>query len=1063
MFNAGMHLFGIPGSMVRMIPILRSSYVKMLFKPSNTVTVMHPACCLFLIAILVVGTAIPRASSAQTDKPPMTEEYFVQQSVDEALLIRIDAFEAEFESKISAQDSVLLLQSGIPESRIVPVFQYIHAPKKDRQLEIEVTSNLNTRRSEFGLALTRLEVWDERSSSVSRAYQLLSYGMQSSRGDSAANWTVTIDYLFNAGRLFQKFGMQEMRLWSSYLAAHMIHFHLHDHSMAFTMSREILAELKGSRLQKIELATLQLQSAALIGLKRSGVLQISESNPNPVQSALSRAARLAETMGYKYEQANALTTSGAEYASEAFYAKALEQFQQAVAIADSVGDVDLATGIRESIVQIHAIQGNTSASGEVLREIETQLVEGGTGDELALNLLAQGRLLIRSYRYRQAFEVLLEALGHQNDSAIRKQINFELAKVFYESGRPDESKVYLQQAEVNPGSGQQTRANSVIDVGEGLGILANIHRAGGDYGQMRKARSAQGLYKPQPDQYLYDQGLDELAPARKNRRQAQSLFRQSYTAAGKTNHKDLQHLSRLQFCALGSAGDDALCSQSNTKGSYDWLLAGGVPRHSVAAMFLWAKIQAGKGRRSEAISVLNRLLDDIHMFRHSLPGVLGAWYRERHEDLSEYYLGLLGRTDAPASLLALSKIRFIETYTGFDSISPDESGDTDLLRVQLAQRENSADGQVQSALKDNINRGLTELQVPFRRKFEFLSRNGLRIYLDSLAKDEMVLTYHISPTNAQVWVGQKGKILQRNIANPAYLYGALQEARQGLADIGISSFDNKMDALGKRLITPVADLLTKNIYWIPAGPLLGFPLDALRVKGRYLLERHTVANLVSFPVNPNPIASLQAKSLPNVFLAGHPQDYSSDYATRLDSSTEIRAISDIFVGPGLSIIQGAALLPDEFQDESFRKADLVHLSMPGFIDLEYPEQSSLELSGNEYNPERVLLWPEDIRSQQLEARLVFLSATRINKTPPSGFNIKQGLISDFANAGAHSVIANLWGGSGKTTEAFITDFYAELEGSGNIASSLKVAKQRYIKNNRNNGLYDWAGFQLFVD
>ena len=71
---------------------------------------MHPACCLFLIAILVTGTAIPRSSFAQTDKPPMTEEYFVQQGADEALLIRIDAFEAEFESKISAQDSVLLLQ-----------------------------------------------------------------------------------------------------------------------------------------------------------------------------------------------------------------------------------------------------------------------------------------------------------------------------------------------------------------------------------------------------------------------------------------------------------------------------------------------------------------------------------------------------------------------------------------------------------------------------------------------------------------------------------------------------------------------------------------------------------------------------------------------------------------------------------------------------------------------------------------------------------------------------------------------------------------------------------------
>ncbi len=137
-----------------------------------------------------------------------------------------------------------------------------------------------------------------------RAYQLLSYGMQSSRSESAANWTIKIDYLVNAGRLFQKFGMQEMRLWSSYLTAHMIHFHLHDHSMAYSMSREILAELKGSRLQKIELATLQLQSAALIGLKRSGALRASESNPGPCPNRSDREQqRLRNPWGYRYEQA----------------------------------------------------------------------------------------------------------------------------------------------------------------------------------------------------------------------------------------------------------------------------------------------------------------------------------------------------------------------------------------------------------------------------------------------------------------------------------------------------------------------------------------------------------------------------------------------------------------------------------------------------------------------------------------------------------------------------------------------------------------------------------------
>jgi len=1045
MFNADLHLFWVPDFMGHMIPTLRSPHVKML-----------------LLVTLVSGMTTAAPTSAQTGEPPLSEAYFVQQGVDEALLIRINAFEAEFESRISTQDGVPLLQSGIPGSRIAPVFQYIHASKKERQLDIEVTSTLHTNRSKFGLALTRLEVWDDRSGSVSRAYQLLSYGLQATNHDSAANWTIRIDYLLNAGKLFQKFGMKEMRLWSQYLAAHMILFRLHDYSIVYTMSREILAELKGSRLHKIELATLQLQSAALIGLKRSGSLPVTDSNPHPVQKVLARTAALAASMGYGFEQARALNTSGAEYASEAFYFKALEQFQLAVAIADSVGDKGLTTGIRESIVQIHAIQGDLSASGEVLRDIETQLTKAGDEDELALNLLAQGRLYIGSYRYKQAIDVLSQALEYQNDSAIRRQVNFELAKINYATGYLERSEAYLQLAQVSPALGRQKRISSVIDMGEGLRILANIHRAMAEYPQMRAARNAQGQYRPIRAQYLYEQGLDEIAAARKNRQQARSLFLQSHKAAIASENFDFQHLSRLQFCALGGRAD-ALCSKTGIRTAYEWLATGGVPVFSLEAMFLWAKILVNSDRQTEAITVLGRLVDEIHLFRHSLPGVLGAWYRERHENMFEYYLDLLKDVDGAVSLLALSKIRYIEKYTYGDPVSSEGSGDTDLLRVQLAQRANSVNGQVLSDLKISINDSLDEIRKSFRHQLGFLSNSGLKKYLRSLNSDETVLTYHISPTSAQVWVGHEGKIQHRNIANPAYLYGALQEARQGLSDIGISSFENKMDALGQRLIIPVADLLTKKIYWIPSGSLLGFPLDALRVKNQYLVEQHTVTNLLSFPANRNPVASLQPGSVQKVFLAGHPRDYSGDYATRLDTSAEISTIADIFVGPGLSIVQGAALLPDEFQDKRFKQANLVHLSMPGIIDLEYPEQSSLELSGAEYSGGRVLFTSKDVRSKQLAARLVFLSATRVKNTAPSGFSSQPGLVSDFADAGAQSVIANLWAGSGKPGDALVTDFYAKLEGSGDIAESLKDAKNRYIRNNRKNGLYDWAGYQLFID
>jgi tetratricopeptide (TPR) repeat protein len=931
MFNACLQIFRLLRSIGRMIPTLRLSYVKMLlFKsiispklsekhaghPSFRKPVLY---CLHLapvflpirFAVLLAGMVFSAVLLAQSTGGLITQEYFVQQSADEDLLITIHAFEAEFESQITDQGGAILLDSGIPGSRIAPVFQYVTAPDKNRQLDIRVTSSLHTMRSEVGLELTRFKVWDNRSKSLARAYDMLSFGMLSNRDASAASWTVKIDSLINAGRLFRQFGMQEMRLWSNYLAAHMIQFHLNDYSIVYSMTREILAELKGVRLQKIELATLHLQSAALIGLKKAGMLSKSADGADPVQAALSRSASLAASMGYYFGQAQALSLSGAEYASDSLYPEALEKFQQAVMIADSVGDGEFATGIRERIVQIHSIQGDAQASSEVLQKIETQLVEEGTGDDLALNLLAQGRLLVRNFNYDPAAGILYQALEHQNDSAIRRQINFELAKIFYETGRLEEALAYLKLVGIKPEVNPQTLINPVVDMGEALEVMASIHRARGDYAAMNKARIAQNRYRSERAWYLYEQGLDQLAAAGNSRsRAALALFRRAYSSASSSAQVDLQHLVRLQICALAQVGD-SLCSQADIKASYESLMNGGVPRIASEAMYVQAKILVAKGQQAEAIAVLDRLVSEIHMFRYSLPGVLGAWYRERHEQLFEFYLNLLastssprGRADGLSSLLALSKIRYIEKHDGVESNDAEGLGDTNQLRTLLAQRAGVTSGQNRSALTDQINRGMADIRQSFESKFDYLSDSGLQRFLQNLEDDEIVLTYHISPTTAQVWIGTKGRVERRNIENPAYIYSALQEARQGLGDVGISAFNSKMDSLGRRLAAPIANLLPERIYWVPAGPLLGFPLDALRLSGHYLLEKHTVINLLSFPGNVAARAGLRVKPPGSVFLAGHPQDYSGDIATRLDTSPEIQAVTDIFVGPGLHIIQG---------------------------------------------------------------------------------------------------------------------------------------------------------------
>ena len=1016
---------------------------------------------LFSLLIVTAGFAVSGFSYAQENEAPLRQEYFIQQTVDEALLIRINAFEADFESKISAPNGDVMLLSALPGSRIAPLFQYIKGGKQNRQLDIEVTSAIHTNRSEFGIALTRLNVWDDRSNSVARAYQMLSFGAESSSVESESNWTVKIDSLINAGRLFEKFGMLEMRLWSNYLAAHLIHTHLHDNSMVYTLTREILADLKGAHLQQIELAALQLHGTALIGLKRSGALNERAAGTDLVQTVLARTSALAESTGYLFEQASALYASGMEYAAGAFYNEALEQLQKALHIADSIADRKLGHTIRDNIVKIHARQGNTPGTSEVLQQIEKQLTNESSGDKLALNLLQQARLLISDYRYQEAGAVLQRALPAQNDSAIEKQISFELARISYQTGQTGKALTHLRNAGV---STETRRGRPVVDSGEGLRLLANIYRVTGEFTLMHKARDAEGRYNPDLSWYLYDQALDELAAGGRGQQRARTLFRQSHMAASAGGYADLEHLSRLQICALqGDSETPGLCAKASIKHSYSQLTDTGAPRYATEAMLLRARILASNGQFDEAIDLLESLVDEIHFLRYSLPGVLGSWYLGKNEQIFGDYISWLPRASAQrkgedgiASLLLLSKLRLLDNPTAFDTNSNLQ------LREQLARRAASEPGQNSGALGTEINQGLEKLRGSFRSRFDYLSNTGLQRYLRNLADDETVLTYHLGPNIAQVWVGHKGKVQRRSLPNPTEIYGALQIVRQNLAYTGVSAFNRKMDALGQYLVAPVADLLTETVYWVPAGPLLGLPLDALRINDRYLLEDHKLVNQLLLP-SPLPSGEgLRTGSPKTVFLAGHPQDYSGDYAARLDTSSEISMLADRFVGPGLNIVQGTALLPDEFETGIFRQADLIHLTMPGVIDIAEPGRSEFELSGQEDEPGRSALTAADISAQKMAARLAFLSGTRVNGSAHSAFNTRLALVSELLDAGTRAVIAGLWASDGKAAEKMIDDFYRELDVSGDAASALRNAKRGYLEKNRKNGLYDWAGFQLFT-
>ena len=199
-----------------------------------------------------------------------------------------------------------------------------------------------------------------------------------------------------------------------------------------------------------------------------------------------------------------------------------------------------------------------------------------------------------------------------------------------------------------------------------------------------------------------------------------------------------------------------------------------------------------------------------------------------------------------------------------------------------------------------------------------------------------------------------------------------------------------------------------------------------------------------------------------VFLAGNPQSGQDLFSYGVTTSTEIAAVRDRFVGDGLHIVQGVALRRDEFLDERFNDAGLVHLAMPGRIDLALPERSRLLLSGGGEDPAAEFLGAEDIRGFRLQASLVVLSETVFAERSISPMDSRLGLVSDFHAAGADRVIATLWPAGDRESAAFMSDFYAALERLGDVESAFfQTRKRQRIAGNGSN-FGTWAGFQLFI-
>jgi len=324
-----------------------------------------------------------------------------------------------------------------------------------------------------------------------------------------------------------------------------------------------------------------------------------------------------------------------------------------------------------------------------------------------------------------------------------------------------------------------------------------------------------------------------------------------------------------------------------------------------------------------------------------------------------------------------------------------------------------------------------------------------------------LLSYYFSSDDIHAMVARRTGVQLLKLPRSEEIRSLLGELRKN-PGVQTGQTDDQLDKLGRLMAGPVADMLPELVYLLPSGPLNGFPFDLLRLDGRYLAERHKLLHLTSLSALGTQTRRLETEQIDLFFLAGDPQVKKDVFNYEQELSAEIRAVTDIFVGPALHIVQGSAMQRDEFQDERFEQADVIHLAIPGVISLESPAQSKLVLSGTLDQPGIEYLSPRDFQDRQFNASLAILSATRVQGSGTSSFNSYLGFASDLLQSGVGMVVVSLWAIEDTERAQFMTSFYRNLADDPGIAMALLKTRRQVLARADGEDFGQWAGFQVYI-
>ncbi|NVO10428.1 MAG: CHAT domain-containing protein [Bacteroidales bacterium] len=341
----------------------------------------------------------------------------------------------------------------------------------------------------------------------------------------------------------------------------------------------------------------------------------------------------------------------------------------------------------------------------------------------------------------------------------------------------------------------------------------------------------------------------------------------------------------------------------------------------------------------------------------------------------------------------------------------------------------------------------------------------------SMGKKEAILEYVLGDKELYTFAITKDTfLLVRQEADTTFYSNLcfLESTFHNQYSMGYYKYMDAAYALYKKLIYPVEPLLTnKNLLIIPDGGLNLIAFDALidklytddsrnYSKGSYLLRKYPIGYAYSATLYSNSLNSVHVSS-PN-FLGIAP-DYKNSKDSLVDvplGLQSVKRIARLTFGKSLT---GVNATKEAFMKYS-KRYGIIHFYAHGGDDTLNPANSNLCLTpSSSDSADNGYLHAWEVYNMQLNAQLVVLASCYSGSGKLSKGEGVLSISRSFMYAGSQSVVMSLWAAAHKPTSEILNDFYLNLLKGMRKDEALRLAKLKYLDNDKQVYVHPrfWAG------